>query len=73
LCPRVDFLFSYLCPRVDFLFSHHTWVGVLKCISELPSPFHQFVLLVALASAWSLTMCSLPAAYPRDKPNDVLP
>jgi hypothetical protein len=33
----------------------HTWVGVLMCISELPSPFHQFVLLVALASAWSLT------------------
>jgi hypothetical protein len=30
-------------------------VGVLKCISELPSPFHQFGLLVALASAWSLT------------------
>jgi hypothetical protein len=26
-------------------------VGVLKCISELPSPFHQFGLLVALASA----------------------
>jgi hypothetical protein len=24
---------------------------VLKCISELPSPFHQFGLLVALASA----------------------
>jgi hypothetical protein len=33
----------------------HTWVGVLKCISELPSSFHQFGLLVALASAWSLT------------------
>jgi hypothetical protein len=33
----------------------HTWVGVLMCISELPSPFHQFGLLVALASAWSLT------------------
>jgi hypothetical protein len=47
-CPR-------LCPCVDFLFSRHTWVGVLKCISELPSPFHQFGLLVALASAWSLT------------------
>jgi hypothetical protein len=28
---------------------------VLKCISELPSLFHQFGLLVALASAWSLT------------------
>jgi hypothetical protein len=25
--------------------------GVLKCISELPSPFYQFGLLVALASA----------------------
>jgi hypothetical protein len=55
LCPRVDFLFSCLCPRVGFLFSRHTWVGVLKYISELPSPFHQFGLLVALASAWSLT------------------
>jgi hypothetical protein len=56
LCPRVDFLFSCLRPRVDFLFSRHTWVGVLKCISELPSPLHQFGLLVALASAWSLTV-----------------
>jgi hypothetical protein len=26
-------------------------VGVLKCISELPSRFHQFGLLVVLASA----------------------
>jgi hypothetical protein len=44
-----------LCPRVDFLFSRHTWVGVLKCISELPSSFHQFGLLVQVASAWTLT------------------
>jgi hypothetical protein len=54
-CPR-------LCPRVDFLFSRHTWVGVLKCISELPSPFHQFGLLVVLASAWSLTQ-DTPSAF----------
>jgi hypothetical protein len=27
------------------------WWNLLKCISELPSSFHQFGLLVALASA----------------------
>jgi hypothetical protein len=36
------------------------WCSVLKCISELPSPFHQFRLLVALASAWSLTWYQSP-------------
>jgi hypothetical protein len=65
LCPRVDFLFSYLCPCVDFLFSRHTLVGVLKCISELSSPFHQFRLLVALASAWSLTWYQSPGSRVR--------
>jgi hypothetical protein len=35
---------------------------LLKCISELPSPFHQFGLLVALASAWSLTKAR-PISY----------
>jgi hypothetical protein len=63
LYPRVDFLFSCLYPRVDFLFSRHTWVGVLKCISELPSFFHQFGFLVALASAWSLTDFSFTNCY----------
>jgi hypothetical protein len=65
LCPRVDFLLSCLCPRIDFLFSRHTWVGVLKCISELPSPFHQFRLLIALASAWSLTWYQSPGSWVR--------
>jgi hypothetical protein len=41
----------------------HTWGGVLMCISELPSPFHQFRLLVALASAWSLTHTTLLLLY----------
>jgi hypothetical protein len=35
---------------------------VLKCICELPSPFHQFGLLVALASAWSLTWYQSPGS-----------
>ena len=30
---------------------------MFNCISGLPRPFHQFGLLVALASRWSLTWC----------------
>jgi hypothetical protein len=39
----------------------HTY-RLLMCISELPSPFHQFGLLVALASAWSLTWYQSPGS-----------
>jgi hypothetical protein len=39
--------------------------NMLKCISELPSPFHQFGLLVALASAWSLTWYQSPGSRVR--------
>jgi hypothetical protein len=31
---------------------------LLKCIRRLPSPFHQFGLLVQVASAWSLTFAA---------------
>jgi hypothetical protein len=36
---------------------------LLKCISELPSLFHQFRFLVALASAWSLTWYQSPGSW----------
>ena len=49
--PLEPYLWVY--PRVDF--PRHTRDGVLKCICGLPSRFHQFRLLVALASEWSLT------------------
>jgi hypothetical protein len=38
---------------------------MLKCISELPSHFHKFGLLVALASAWSLTWFQSPGSRVR--------
>jgi hypothetical protein len=38
---------------------------LLKCISKLPSPFHQFRFLVALASAWSLTWYQTPGSRVR--------
>jgi hypothetical protein len=38
---------------------------LLMCISELPSPFHQFGLLVALVSAWSLTWYQSPGSRVR--------
>jgi hypothetical protein len=39
--------------------------GLLKCISELSSPFYQFGLLVVLASAWSLTWYQSPGSRVR--------
>jgi hypothetical protein len=62
LCIHVLTFSSPVCVHVLTFSSpliRHMWVGVLMCISELPSPFHQFVLLVALASAWNLTQISI--------------
>jgi hypothetical protein len=65
-------MYIYAIPHCSFSFvmlSHAGSVNllfpVLKCISELPSPFHQFGLLVELVSAWSLTWYQSPGSRVR--------
>ena len=54
LCLHIGLVKPYLQVDSRVRLPRYTWEGVLKCICGLSSLFHQFVLLVALCSAWSL-------------------
>jgi hypothetical protein len=59
------FHFFVVLPHVSWVQSAPFYCMLLKCISELPSSFHQFALLVALASAWNLTWYQSPGSRVR--------